>query len=159
MLLYHSLVGTYLRYGIVSWGSAKTTALLKLKSLQNKVVHYITHSSPAATNLIDKYTKLDILTLDELYVFEVGKFMFKSASHSLPPSFDDYFSNIDHIHNTRARVNADYSFPRPRTNLGKQSIKYMGVKVWNEIPADTRQSLTLDAFCTQTKLLIKQKRP
>ena len=33
MLLYHSLVGTYLRYGLASWGSAKTTALLKLKSL------------------------------------------------------------------------------------------------------------------------------
>ena len=157
MLLYHSLVGTYLRYGIASWGSAKTTALSKLRSLQNKVVRYITLSSPS-TNLTDKYAKLDIQTLDELYMLEVGKFMFKSSSLSLPSSFDDYFLNIDHLYNTRSRGNGDLSLPRPRTNLGKQSIKYMGVKIWNNIPPATRRSLTYDSFCTQMKSFIKQNR-
>ena len=38
MLLYHSLVGTYLRYGLASWGSAKTTALSKLQALQNRIL-------------------------------------------------------------------------------------------------------------------------
>ena len=42
MLLYHSLVATYLRYGIASWGAAKTSALAKLQCLQNKVVCCIT---------------------------------------------------------------------------------------------------------------------
>ena len=41
LLLYHSLVATHLRYGIASWGSAKTTALGKLKNLpeQNCALH------------------------------------------------------------------------------------------------------------------------
>ena len=156
-LLYHSLVGTYLRYGIISWGSAKTTALSKLRSLQNKVVHYITQSSQAI-NLTTKYAKLDILMLDEIYMLEVSKFMYKSASLSLPSSFNEYFMNINHQHNTRAKVNADLIFPRPRTNLGKQSIKIMGVKVWNEIPTDIRNSTTLNSFCTQIKSYITQNR-
>ena len=59
MLLYHGLVGTYLRYGIASWGSAKTTALFKLKCLQNKVIRYITHSLPNA-NVIDANHKLGV---------------------------------------------------------------------------------------------------
>ena len=156
-LLYHSLVGTYLRYGIISWGSAKTTALSKLRSLQNKAVHYITQSSPDI-NLKTKYEKLDILMLDEIYMMEVSKFMYKSASLSLPSSFNEYFMNIDHQHYTRARVNNDLVLPRQRTNLGKQSIRYMGVKFWNEIPTDIRNSTTLNSFCTQIKSFITQKR-
>ena len=79
MLLYHSLVGTYLQYGIASWGSAKTTALSKLKSLQNKVVRYITHSSQF-TNVTGEFKKLGILKLDEIYFSEVGKFMYRNGS-------------------------------------------------------------------------------
>ena len=92
------------------------------------------------------------------YMLEVSKFMYKSASLSLPSSFNAYFMNIDHQHNTRARVNADLVLPRPRTNLGKQSIKFMGVKFWNEIPTNIRNSTTLNSFCTQIKSSITQKR-
>ena len=157
MLLYHSLVGTYLRYGIASWGSAKTTALSKLRTLQNKVVRYITYSS-GNSNITDEYKKLDILMLDELYNLEVGKFMYRSSSLLLPTSFDEYFTKIDHHHYTRARANANLTFPRPRTNFGKQSIKYMGVKIWNEIPTDVKHSLTPQSFCQQMKLHITKIR-
>ena len=157
MLLYHSLVGTYLRYGIASWGTARTTALQKLKCLQNKVVRYITHAS-RTTNITNEYENLNILKVDELYTFEVGKFMYKSFSLALPPSFGEYFMNIGHQHYTRAKANAEFILPRPRTDLGKQSIKYMGVKIWNEIPTNIRSSLTLQLFCTELKTFITQRR-
>ena len=90
MLLYHSLVGTYLRYGVASWGSAKTTALSKLQALQNKVVRYITHSSKF-TDVTNKYKTLGILRLDEMYIMEVGKFMYKYSKADLPLSFGEYY--------------------------------------------------------------------
>ena len=155
MLLYHSLVGTYLRYGIASWGSAKTTALSKLQILQNKVVCYITYSS-ANTNVTNAYSKLDILKLDEIYFLEVGKFMYKNSNSALPLSFDEYFININHPYNTR--TNDVFSLPRPRTDLGKQSLKYTGTKVWNEIPSHIRSSLSPQLFNTQLKSFIIEKR-
>ena len=157
MLLYHSLVGTYLRYGIASWGSAKTTALSKLRSLQNKVVRYITHSSQD-TNISDEYNNLKILKLDEMYFLEVGKFMHRNSNENLPQSFDEYFRHIDHHHNTRTRLNTVFALPRPRTELGKQSIRYKGVKIWGEIPPSIRGCLDLQTFSSQLKANILSKR-
>ena len=126
MLLYHSLVGTYLRYGLASWGSAKTTALSKLQALQNKVVRYITHSSQS-TDVNKEYKALGVLRIDELYILEVGKFMYKYSKTDLPLSFGEYYRYISHSYGTRTHINSVFSLPRPRTEMGKQSIKYMGV--------------------------------
>ena len=155
MLLYHSLVGTYLRYGIASWGSAKTTALSKLQALQNKVVRYITHSSPS-TDIMNKYKKLNILNINEIYFSEVGKFMYKHSKCALPLSFDEYYRHIGHSYSTRTRLNSKFTLPCPRTELGKQSIKYNGVKIWKEIPQDIKNSTSLQAFNDQFKSNILQ---
>ena len=150
MLLYHSLVGTYLQYGIASWGCAKTTALSKLESLQNKVVRYITHSPPFS-NVSHEYKKLGILKLDQIYFVEVGKFMYRNRKDTLPLSFNGYFKHIDHSHNTRNRLNSEFSLPQPRTELGKQSIKYTGINIWSEIPHDIKNSPNLESFGTHIK--------
>ena len=156
MLLYHSLVGTYLRYGLASWGSAKTTALSKLKALQNKVVRYITHSS-RFSDVTEKYKKLGILRLDEMYILEVGKFMYKYSKADLPLSFGEYFRHINHSYGTRTRLNLEFSLPQPRTELGKQSIRYAGVKIWSEIPPDIKTYDKLQIFSDKFKSHILQK--
>ena len=70
---------------------------------------------------------------------------------SLPLSFDGYFQPINHHHNTRTRVNFVFSLPRPRTERGKQSIKYQGVKIWEEIPLDIQNCSDLKTFCDRLK--------
>ena len=117
LLLYHSTVSHSLRYGLASWGSAKTTARTKLSNLQNKIVRYMTCSS-RFTNVDDKYQSLDILKLKDLYFLEIAKFMHKSYYKVLPLSFDEYFRSIGHHHYTRAKGRNDLSLPRPRTELG-----------------------------------------
>ena len=132
LLLYHSTVSQSLRYGLASWGSAKTTALTKLQNLQNKIVRYMTYSTKF-TNVDDKYKSLNILKLNDLYFLEIAKFMHKSYYKALPLSFDEYYSFIDHHHNTRAKSTGSLSLPNPRTELGKSSIKFTGVKIWNKL--------------------------
>ena len=156
MVLYHSLVGTYLRYGIASWGSAKTTALSKLQSLQNKVVRYITHSSKF-TNVTNEYKNLGILRLDEMYFSEVGKFIYRHSKADLPVSFDEYYSHINHSYGTRACLNPELTLPQPRTELGRQSIKYAGVKFHTilKIPVMHKYSVikSRHIFCIVMQLL------
>ena len=38
-----------------------------------------------------------------MYFLEIAKFMHKSYYKALPLSFDEYYSFIDHSHNTRAK--------------------------------------------------------
>ena len=90
MLPYLSLLGNYLRYGVGSWGAAKTNALSKLQGLQDKVVCYMSHYS-SNFNIDLEYKKFNILKINELYFFEIGKFMYRSNKKMLPLSFDQYF--------------------------------------------------------------------
>ena len=75
----------------------------------------------------------------------------------LPLSFGEYYSNIDHSYGTRTHLNSEFSLPRPRTELGKQSIKYAGVKIWSEIPLDIKSSDKLQVFSDKFKSHILQK--
>ena len=134
MLLYHSIVASYLRYGIATWGSAKPSAITKLQNLQNKIVRHIAYPQQS-DNILDHYTSLSILNIKELHFLEVAKFIFRSSKNTLPVSFDEYFRNINHSHYTRSKSTSDLALPRPRIDLGKGSIKISGVKIWNELPA------------------------
>jgi hypothetical protein len=155
MLLYHSLVGTYLQYGIASWGSAKSTALIKLQNLQNKVVRYLTRLSQR-TNVAEQYKNLNILKLNDIYFLEVGKFMYRNSNQTLPSTFDEYFRHIDHHYDTRTRSNHVFSLPTPRTDFGKQSIKFAGIKIWSDIPNTIKSAQTRDNFTLQLKTYLVQ---
>ena len=155
LLLYNSLVDTYLRYGITSWGSAKTTALAKLQNFQNKIVRYITHSSPL-TDVTPHFKRLNILKIKDLHFLEVSKFMYRNTKHDLPSSFDEYFRHIDHHHYTIARDRNTFTLPSPRTDFGKQSIKYLGIQIWSALPEDIRNAPNIESFNSMVKsFLIK----
>lgn len=156
-MLYHSIGASYIRYGIASWGTAKPTALRKLQTMQNKIIRYMTHS-PESSNIFLQYNALEILTVDELYIQEVAKFMYRSQNSTLPASFDEYFQNINHGHNTRSSSNHNLSTPRPRTELGKISLKYVGTKIWNDLPPNIRNAKSMDIFKDQIKSHLISKR-
>ena len=158
MLLYHGLFATYLQYGIVVWGTAKSTAMLQIKTLQNKVIRHITHSG-RMENVDKYYKKLDILKVEDIHFLEVSKFMHKFAKQTLPLTFSEYFREIPHHHDTRNKAKNTLSLPKPRTNFGKQSLKFIGVKVWSEIPYLLKECQNLESFSTQVKQLLLEKYP
>ena len=58
---------------------------------------------------------------------------------------------FNHHHETRTKARSNFVLPKPRTNFGKQSLKYNGVKVWSEIPYNIRTALSKDLFTSQVK--------
>ena len=150
LLLYHGLFATYLQYGIVVWGTAKSTARTKLKTLQNKVIRHMTFSD-RCTNIQHFFKILNILKVEDIHFLEVSKFMYKNANKTLPQTFSEFFRHINHHHETRTKARSNFVLPKPRTNFGKQSLKYNGVKVWSEIPYNIRTALSKDLFTSQVK--------
>ena len=59
--------------------------------------------------------------------------MFRYENKLLPNAFESYFtlSNTIHAHNTRQP--SSFRLPYYRTNLGKRSVRYTGVKIWTEV--------------------------
>ena len=113
-LIYNSLAGSYLQYGIAAWGHCSTTVLNRLQAIQNKIIRYMTYSQPQS-NVDAHYKDLKILKITELKFYETAKFMHSVYNNRMPVAFQDYFQTINHTHHTRTRANVGYYIPLPRT--------------------------------------------
>ena len=75
--------------------------------------------------------------------------MYKFIHKQLPAQFDNYFNSAMAINkrSTRASQKKNQLYiPRFRTNRLQRSIKYRGVKVWNDIPNKIKNNGNLSTF-------------
>ena len=80
-----------------------------------------------------------ILKLDDLFDYELGKFMFQYTKKNLPNSFNNYFPVIAH-QRTRAATRGDFYVPRFNKQVGLNSIKYQGPKLWNKLSSELKKA-------------------
>ena len=59
-----------------------------------------------------------------------------------------------HSYNTRLASKSAYYLPKTRTNYGKFSLKFIGVKTWNNIEASDKESPSIKSFSSKLKLEI-----
>ena len=129
-LIYHSLIGSKLRYGVTAWGSAKSTALKKLNMLNDRAVGNLKRPTE---NLQLTYQRLKINHINSLYRLETIKFIKLLNEGKLPAEFNSFAEPINHHYHTRISSGVNYHIPHVRTDLGKSSIKYHGIQVWNDL--------------------------
>ena len=119
--------------------------LTKLSTLQNKAVKIV-----GGGKIFDRatpfYTKLNISKLQDLYTIEIAKltYNFIHQPNLLPKVLSDIFIKATsvsqrQIRSSIAHINLLY-IPRYRSNKLQRSLKYQGVKVWNSIPPEIRNS-------------------
>ena len=86
------------------------------------------------------FRNLKILQLDDLIKLETAKFMNSCDKNALPPHFGNYFRKINQVHNRSTRLSdKKLSYlPRYWSNRLQRSIKFRGVKVWNDIPFELK---------------------
>ena len=149
LLVYNSLVGSYLQYGISAWGNCSSTVINKLQAMQDKIIKYMTFSPPDS-NIDSKYRSLKILKVKELHFYETAKFMHCVYQNNMPVAFRDYFQAIAHTHPTSTRENTCFYIPFFRTERGKKSLRCTGVHIWSDIP-ETLRGLGHKLFKTKIK--------
>ena len=133
MLIYNSLFDSRLRYGILAWGTMSEQKISKLRSLQNRVVRFITFSS-FRTSVAPLYATLKILPLNEILFMQKSIFMHSIHYKSLPFALQSYCEQPEHRYSTRYKTSGNYVLLKSITNRGEHSIKYTGPKAWAEIP-------------------------
>ena len=149
-LIYNSLVDSYLRCGIVAWGTAAKYHKDKLQILQNKIVKSMLW--PRQKESLGLFYKdLKLLNIEDLFILETAKLMHDIRYGYNPPAFDQLIPIATHTHSTRHRQNAHFDLMRPRTELGKKSIRYTGVKCWTNISHDQKDMLRRKRFTSSLK--------
>ena len=68
--VYHSLIQSHLRYGIVAWGTASEVNLQPLKILVNRAIRIITFAPFGRVDLKPIYSFLKVLDIDKVYSLE-----------------------------------------------------------------------------------------
>ena len=122
-MLYYSLVYSRIQYGIIVWGTADKTRIECLRVRLNRILRIIL-SCGIETPTTKLYSALQFLKTDEIYEFELYKFMYQLHHGKLPEVFYNSFTNINsiHVHDTRFKDSATYFLPRVKG--GKSSSQF-----------------------------------
>ena len=134
MLVYHSLVTSKLRYGLICWATASKTLLDRINVAHNTIITYLTFSK-RCSRIWPLYCQLKVLPLCILIQIEKAKTMYKFEHKMLPQVFHNYFRKPAHKYNTRyATTNKNFEVVRITSAKETSLLKYYGPKVWASIP-------------------------
>ena len=151
--LYSSLILPYLNYGLLAWGHANSTHIDKLLLLQKKVLRIICNTSfRSPTDVL--FFENKILKITDLYLFQLGQFMFKFNANGLPNMFDTMYRQNNAVHNYPTRHNEQYHLPLTRTLLAKTTINFNGPKFWNSLDNEIKTVPTLNSFKYKLKSML-----
>ena len=137
--LYFAYFHSHLLYCLIIWSATFKLYLDPLKKLQNRAIRIITYADRFENGSL-LFRNLKILQLDDLIKLETAKFMNSFDNNALPPHFGNYFGKIKQVHNrsTRSSDKNLLYLARYRSNRLQRSIKFRGVKVWNDTPFELK---------------------
>ena len=139
--LYYNLIYPYISYSILAWGSVYKTHIKKIQVKQNHIIRLMFYSktfgkeTESAKPLLNL---LDVLTADNIYRLEILKFAHLWHNGLLPRVFDDIFKYARNMHGYNTRYTAKQNFSdkhRVNTNVGKQSVTFMAIDIWKDLPS------------------------
>jgi hypothetical protein len=150
-LIYNTLIESYLRYGVTTWGTAAPYLTDRLRSTQNRSMRSLLFPQYITSPISDHYRYLKVLCLNDLYILELSKFMHSIYFGYNPRSFDGHIEISNHRYATRLRQNAHFALSKPRTESGKKSVRYAGVKCWTNLPCDLKEIANKKVFSSKLK--------
>ena len=146
--VYHALVYSYLRYGILIWGNASQAALKPLKVVVNRAIRIIGKLPFGNIELNPAYKQLKLLQVPKVHSLELGKFEYKSKNDLLPVSLGNYFEFsselLPHSHNVQNAV-------RPirflcNSTTGEKSVQYQCFNLWKNLPHEIKSCESFNIF-------------
>ena len=148
--LYCTLVLPYVNYGILIWGNTYKVYLDKIFKLQKwairtiSVEHYRSHTGP----LLKKYNVLNVF---DTFKLELGVFMYKHQTNSLPQTLSDYFIKHSRVHNYPTRNAQDYSIYKAKKVFADRAIRTTGPTLWNSLDSKLKYCKTAKHFRNEFK--------
>ena len=99
--LYFSFIYTYLKNGIMVWGSAAATHISILEKCQEKVIRIIASSSAHTEPL---FRQLNILTVNKMYKLQIAVFMYRVHHQLYPPVILHFFERVNQDRTRQKRI-------------------------------------------------------
>ena len=130
LTLYYAFIYPYFNYCLPVWGSTYDTYLSPLVSLQKRAVRLIfgakkyDHTDPI-------FQSLNILKLDQLYMYSVQLLMFKFIKNELPNIFQILFVRNNSFHEYPTRQQLLLRVPLLKFAPACKTVRKRGVHTFN----------------------------
>ena len=148
---------SFLQYGITVWGQTCASYIDPIIKLQRKAVKIISSQS-LLCHTTPIFKTLKLLELPDIFKLRLLTFVFESLNTLAPHYFHNYFSLNSSIHSyeTRHSTRGDIYVEKKNTlQFGLRSIRYMGEKLWNDLPLEVRNSTSKFLFKRKLKLYLQ----
>ena len=73
-------------------------------------------------------------------------FSFKCLNELVPSYFSDYFIRNRTIHTYKTRQRNDIHLPNPKLTLGKNTFRFSGAVIFNNLPTSIKEATSLSTF-------------
>ena len=127
---YNFHVKPVLQYGLLVYGGNTLANLDKLSVYQRKLVRIILFRKPTA-NVEQDFIDNNILTITQLYFYDLTKFVLRSVRSQLPSNLLNNLYKRTNSRTTRSHTAGKYVIPLCKNNWDKFSLRYRGTKLLN----------------------------
>ena len=130
------------------WGSCSKYLLLRLQRLQNRAARIITGIYDYNVSASELVKSLGWVSLEKRCAYFTAITVFKCINNNAPVQLSQSFNFISDYHDVNTRSSSNYSLhvPKPNLELFKTSLVYRGSKIWNDLPLNVKQSVSLESF-------------
>ena len=141
--LFYAFVNSRVQYGVEVYGMASAKHIKRVQVMQNRILKTL-FNKEWLTPTAELHKDLKILQVNDLYKANVMKFVYKCIQGVVPDVFLDHYTCITHNHRTRQANKLNV--PRTRIKIGEKNSKVVGAKLYNNLPNDIKDSVTLKSF-------------
>ena len=140
-------------YGILAWGNSASFLLNKILHIQKRAIRIVNHKHFLAhTNML--FFTNNVLKITDLFLYNVGVFMYKLSNNDLPDVFLPMFRRNSEIHTYPTRQRQSFHLPRMRTVFAQKTITYNGARFWNDLPNELIVSPSFRIFKCKLKTFL-----
>ena len=140
--LYESLIKPFITYGIEAWYSAPDYIINRIRVLQKKSIRAICNL-PYNSHTNIHFKSLKILPLDDIFKENISVFIYQTLKTGQNTNISGSFINHSDIHAYQTRYRDNLVLPRSRKSRTQKGFLYRGIKVWNSLSNDTKDSKTV----------------
>ena len=149
-MLYSSLILPYLNYGILTWGNTYQSLLDRLLLLQKSSLRTICNSA-FCSHTDSLFFDNKILKINDLFLFQLGQFMYNYNNNSLPHMFDTMYHKNQSFHTYPTRRSNEFHLPLLRTLLARNTF---GQIFLNSLDSDIKDAPSLNSFKSKLKMFL-----
>lgn len=145
-IAYFAYFHNVISYGIIFWGSYKSN-LQKIFKIQKHAIRIITNS-PRKSSCRNLFKELNILPVPCILIFHCLLYVRKNITL--------FQRNLD-VHTYSTRTRNDLHIDRKNKTISLRNLHCLGIRLYNKIPIDIKESKTTILFKKKVKKLLLQK--